>query len=84
MGSPFRDLVTKTVVKWGIGAIITVVLAVAVAFTSRNVYSKDEVDAKIETVDVKVQYIRDDVQWLVRERGGTPAEEQAVAESDSN
>lgn len=70
-----RDMAAE-LAKWVVGAILVVVLAVAVAFTNRNVYTKDEVDAKIETIDEKVDYIRDDVKWLVREAGGTPAEEK--------
>ena len=69
-----RSVATNTVVRWGAGAVITIALALAVAFTSRNVYSKEEVDLKIEVVDTKVEYIHENVKWLVRTSGGVPAD----------
>lgn len=56
------------------------VLVMAVA--NRNVYSKEMVDVKfqsvdrrVEAVDEKVDHVEEDVRWIVRQMGGTPSAE---------
>lgn len=76
-----------------VGLTILSGLAVTImAFANRDVYSKEQVDTKIESVeeladqrqesiDRELNYIQQDVRWLVRNQGGTP---HAETGEDSN
>jgi len=66
------------------------VAAVTVALANRDVYSKQEIDSRIDSVceredvrhkrlDRELEYMHDDVKWLVRKLGGVPS---AEAEED--
>ena len=72
--------------------IATGLATLVMAFANRDVYSKEQVDGKIDTVeelanqrqesiDRELNYIQQDVRWLVRNQGGTP---HADAGEDSN
>lgn len=47
--------------------------AVSVALANRNVYTRLEVDGKIQAIHRELDYIHQDVQWLVRQQGGIPS-----------
>jgi hypothetical protein len=48
---------------------------------NRDVYSKEMVDLKVDAVKADVEYMQEDIRWLVRQQGGTPSVE---ATEDSN
>jgi peptidoglycan hydrolase CwlO-like protein len=56
--------------------------AVTVALANRDIYSKDEIDAKLDAakenrrgIERQIDHIQSDVEWLVRNQGGTPSAE---------
>ena len=58
------------------------IATVTVAFANRDVYTKEQIDDKLsghgdvhDMLDREVEYMRDDIQWLVRRMGGTPSAE---------
>lgn len=51
------------------------IAATQVALANRNVYTKEQVDSKIESVLRELDYIHSDVRWLVRQQGGEPSVE---------
>lgn len=55
---------------------ILVVAALAqsvVVLANRDVYTRGEVDVRIQGLEKQLDRLAEDVQWLVRERGGTPS-----------
>lgn len=52
--------------------------AVSVALANRSVYTKEAVDSKFGSVERELDHIQQDVQWLVRNQGGTPHVEAEV------
>lgn len=63
---------------------IIVVAALAqgvLAFSNRNVYSKDEVDHRIDTLEEKIEWLHEDVRDIKRMMGGVP---RAEPEQDSD
>lgn len=64
--------------------VLTILAGLAViimAMANRDVYSKELIDAKFESVEQRQVHIEDDVRWLVRRMGGTPSVE---AEEDNH
>lgn len=62
------------------------IAALLVGLSNRNVYSKEQVDDRFESIqavedtrhkalDQRVDEIASDVRWLVRKQGGTPSAE---------
>lgn len=58
------------------------IATVTVAFANRDVYTKEQIDDKFgghvdvhDMLDREIEYMRDDIQWLVRNMGGTPSAE---------
>ena len=56
------------------------IATVTVAFANRDVYTKEQINDKLsghgdvhDMLDREVEYMRDDIQWLVRRMGGTPS-----------
>jgi hypothetical protein len=84
--SPARAEVTRLV----LAAIVAALASAFVSLSNRDVYSRPEVDNRIEALtsredlrhkylDEEVRAVREDVRWIVRRLGGTPS---AGAESD--
>jgi hypothetical protein len=72
--------------------LLAAVATVTVAFANRDVYSKAQVDSKFdacrelederhERLDKEIEYMHDDIRWIVRRMGGTPS---AKTEEDHN
>lgn len=66
--------------------LLAAVATVTVAFANRDVYSKAQVDSKLEArqelederharLDKEIEYMHDDIRWIVRNMGGTPSAE---------
>lgn len=51
------------------------IAATQVALANRNVYTKEQVDDKVQSIQRELDYIHSDVQWLVRQQGGVPSAE---------
>lgn len=55
---------------------VLVVAALAnsmVVLANRDVYTKDEVDVRLDSIQKQQDRMAEDIQWLVRDRGGTPS-----------
>ena len=55
---------------------VLVVAALAnsmVVLANRDVYTKGEVDVRLDSIQKQQDRMAEDIQWLVRDRGGTPS-----------
>jgi hypothetical protein len=59
------------------------IAATQVALANRNVYTKEQVDTKVESIQRELDYMHRDIEWLVRNQGGVPSAETREDHSPS-
>jgi hypothetical protein len=80
-----RDpLLLREITRWTVLGAGALLMAFAMSLTTRDVYSREYIDAGFERteklhaedlrrIERELDYIRADLQWLVRQQGGTPS-----------
>ena len=66
-------LLSKTIPPWAWILVVAALAQSVVVLANRDVYSKGEVDVRIQSIEKQLDRLAEDVQWLVRDRGGTPS-----------
>ena len=80
----------REITRWAVLGVGCLLLALAMSMTTRNVYSRTHIDARMAAIqgahaedmrriERELDYMHQDIQWLVRKMGGTPS---ADAESE--
>lgn len=64
---------SKAIPPWAWILVVAALAQSVVVLANRDVYSKSEVDVRIESLEKQLDRLVEDVQWLVRDRGGTPS-----------
>lgn len=80
-----RDTIRRELVRWAIIGCGALLLAFAMSLTTRDVYSRAHIDARfvyiqrehkedLRRIERELDYMRDDIRWIVRRLGGTPSD----------